>query len=167
MRFSVKLDMSEYKNSETVNFRRGDKMRYRKIFALLALAVLLVPVLAACGGPTNIDAALTTYKITLSQDSAKAGTIVFHVHNDATDLKHEFVIFKTDLPPDQLPLNAEGAVDEEGAGVTHIDEVEVEAGQAADLTVDLEPGNYVLICNINDNNEQHYMHGMYVGFTVK
>ena len=77
------------------------------------------------------------------------------------------MIFKTDLAPDQLPLNAEGAVDEAGAGVTHIDEVEVEPGQAADLAVNLEAGNYVMICNINDNNEMHYTHGMYQAFTVK
>jgi uncharacterized cupredoxin-like copper-binding protein len=43
----------------------------------------------------------------------------------------------------------------------------VEPGQASDLAVNLEPGNYVMICNINDNNEQHYMHGMHQAFTVK
>ena len=141
-------------------------MKSRKLLICLALMVLIVPVLTACG-PAKIDVALTTYKIEMSANSAKSGEIVFHVHNDATDLTHEFVIFKTDLPPDQLPLNAEEAVDEEGAGVTHIDEVELEVGQSADLTVNLEPGNYVMICNINDNNEMHYMHGMYVAFTVK
>jgi uncharacterized cupredoxin-like copper-binding protein len=146
---------------------RRNSMKSRRLIIWLALLVLVVPLLAACGGPQKIDAGLSTYKITLSQDSAKAGDIVFHVHNDATDLKHEFVIFKTDLPEDQLPVTPEGAVDEEGAGVTHIDEVEVEPGQAADLAVNLEPGNYVLICNINDNNEMHYMHGMHVAFTVK
>jgi uncharacterized cupredoxin-like copper-binding protein len=127
--------------------------------------ILLVPMLAACG-PQKVDAGLTTYKITLSKNTAKSGQITFHVHNDATDLKHEFVIFKTDLPEDQLPLTPEGAVDEEGQGVTHVDEVEVEAGEAKDLTVNLEPGRYVIICNINDNNEQHYMHGMHTVFTV-
>ena len=141
-------------------------MKSRKLFTFLALVILIVPVLTACG-PAKIDVALTTYKITMSKTSAKSGDIVFHVHNDATDLTHEFVIFKTDLPEDQLPLTAEDAVDEEGAGVTHIDEVEVEPGQAADLAVNLAPGNYVMICNINDNNEQHYMHGMHQAFTVK
>lgn len=141
-------------------------MKSRKVLNYLALAILFIPLLTACG-PSKIDATLTTYKIVLSQNSARAGDIIFHVHNDATDLKHEFVIFKTDLPEDQLPLTPEGAVDEEGAGVTHIDEVEVEAGQAADLQVNLEPGNYVIICNINDNNEMHYQHGMHVSFTVK
>lgn len=141
-------------------------MKSRKMLTFLALVILIVPVLTACG-PAKVDVALTTYKITMSKTSAKAGDIIFHVHNDATDLKHEFVIFKTDLPEDQLPLTADGAVDEEGAGVTHIDEVEVEPGQAADLQVNLQPGNYVMICNINDNNEQHYMHGMHQAFTVE
>jgi uncharacterized cupredoxin-like copper-binding protein len=141
-------------------------MNSRKLLICLALVILIVPVLTACG-PSKIDVGRTTYKITMSKTSAKSGDIIFHVHNDATDLTHEFVIFKTDLPADQLPLNSEGAVDEEGAGVTHIDEVEVEPGQASDLTVNLVPGNYVMICNINDNNEQHYMHGMYQAFTVE
>ena len=43
--------------------------------------------------------------------------------NDA-EQTHEFVIFKTDLPQDQLPTNSDGDVDEEGTGVTHIDEIE-------------------------------------------
>lgn len=141
-------------------------MKSRKLLTFLALVILIVPVLTACG-PAKVDVGLTTYKITMSKTSAKAGDIIFHVHNDATDLTHEFVIFKTDLPEDQLPLTADGAVDEEGAGVTHIDEVEVEPGQASDLTVNLAPGNYVMICNINDNNEQHYMHGMHQAFTVE
>jgi len=141
-------------------------MKSRKILTYLAFAILIIPLLTACG-PQKIDVALTTYKITMSKTTANAGDIVFHVHNDATDLTHEFVIFKTDLAPDAMPLNSEGAVDEEGAGVTHIDEVEVEVGQSADLAVNLEPGNYVMICNINDNNEMHYQHGMYQAFTVK
>lgn len=141
-------------------------MKSRKLLVLAALAILIIPVLSACG-PAKIDVALTTYKINMSATDARAGDIVFHVHNDATDLTHEFVIFKTDLPADQLPMNGEGAVDEEGPGVTHIDEVEVEPGQAADLAVNLEAGNYVMICNINDNNEMHYTHGMYQAFTVK
>jgi len=141
-------------------------MKSRKLSILLALFILIVPVLTACG-PTKIDVGLTTYAITMSKTSASSGDIVFHVHNDATDLVHEFVIFKTDLAADQLPTKDDGAVDEEGHGVTHIDEVEVEPGQASDLAVNLQPGNYVMICNINDNNEQHYMHGMYQAFTVK
>jgi uncharacterized cupredoxin-like copper-binding protein len=140
-------------------------MKSRKLLIIAALAILIIPVLSACG-PAKIDAALTTYKITLDKNSAPAGDIIFHVHNDATDLKHEFVIFKTDLPEDQLPTNDDGTVNEDGEGVTHIDEVELEPGESSDLEVNLDKGKYVLICNI-DSDEMHYQHGMHVAFTVK
>lgn len=143
-------------------------MKSRKLLVYLALVIMIVPVLTACG-PTTVDAALTTYKITLDKDSAPAGEITFHIHNDATDLTHEFVVFKTDLPADQLPLNDEGIVDEAagGSNLVLIDEKEdIEPGMSTDLTVNLESGNYVLICNI-DSDELHYTHGMYVPFTVK
>jgi uncharacterized cupredoxin-like copper-binding protein len=143
-------------------------MKSKRLVIFAALVILIVPVLAACG-PAKVDAALTTYKITLDKDSAPAGEITFHVHNDATDLTHEFVVFKTDFPADQLPLNDEGIVDEEagGAALVLIDEVEdVEPGMSKDLTVNLEAGNYVLICNI-DSDEMHYSHGMFAPFNVK
>jgi uncharacterized cupredoxin-like copper-binding protein len=134
---------------------------------LMVVALLATTALAGCSsGPSKVDVSLTTYVITLSTDSVKAGEVVFHVTNDATDLVHEFVIFKTDLPEDQLPLTAENIVDEEGAGITFINEVEdVAQGTSKDLTVTLEPGRYVLICNTAENN--HYTHGMHVVFNVK
>jgi uncharacterized cupredoxin-like copper-binding protein len=141
------------------------KMKSRRIVIFIGLFLLTAIGLSACS-QKPIDAALTTYGITLDNNTAKAGDITFHVHNDATDLTHEFVVFKTDLPEDQLPLTADGIVDEEADGVTAIDEVEdVEPGQSVDLTVTLDPGKYVLVCNV-DSDEQHYMHGMHVAFTV-
>ena len=141
-------------------------MNVKKLVPYLVLALLSVSILTACGSST-IDVGLNTYSITLAKSSASAGEITFHVHNDATDLTHEFVIFKTDLAQDQLPLTSEGIVDEEGSGLTVIDEVEdVEPGMSTDLTVTLDPGNYVLLCNI-DSDEMHYQHGMHVAFTVK
>jgi uncharacterized cupredoxin-like copper-binding protein len=143
-------------------------MKTLKSFQMLIVAAILaVSALAGCSsGPSKVDVSLTTYVITLSTDSVKAGEVVFHVTNNATDLVHEFVIFKTDLPEDQLPLTAENIVDEAGAGITFINEVEdVEQGTSKDLTVTLEPGRYVLLCNTAENN--HYMRGMHIVFTVK
>ena len=140
-------------------------MKSRKLVSVLVFVILLVPALTSCG-PKTIDAALTTYKITLSADYASAGEVTFHIHNDATDLVHEFVVFKTDLPADQLPLTAEGIVDEEATGITLIDEAEdIEMGTSKDLTVNLEAGNYVIVCNTAE--KQHYSHGMHVAFIVK
>ena len=142
-------------------------MKTPKSFQMLMVVVLLSAfALAGCGGPSKVDVSLTTYKITLSTASVKAGEVVFHVTNDATDLVHEFVIFKTDLPEDQLPLTAENIVDEAGAGITFINEVEdVAQGTSKDLTVTLEPGRYVLLCNTTE--KLHYQHGMHIVFTVK
>ena len=57
-------------------------------------------------------------------------------------------------------------MDEEGAGVTHVDEVaDMAVGQVSDLAVKLEPGRYVLVCNLSENS-QHYMAGMHIVFTV-
>ena len=141
-------------------------MKSQKLITSLAMALLIMPVLTACG-PTRVDVAMTTYKFTLDKNSVPAGEITFFVHNDAADLTHEMVIFKTDLPANQLPLNDEGIVDEEAAGLTLIDEAaDIEPGAHTNLTVNLEAGNYVLVCNI-DSNEMHYSHGMYAPFTVK
>jgi uncharacterized cupredoxin-like copper-binding protein len=143
-------------------------MKTRKSFQMLALVTVLVAsTLAGCAsGPSKVDVSLTTYKITLSTDNVKAGEVVFHVSNDAEDQVHEFVVFKTDLAEDQLPLTAEGIVDEEGAGMAFINEVEdVAQGTSKDLTVTLEPGRYVLLCNTSEN--LHYSHGMHIVFTVK
>ena len=98
--------------------------------------------------------------------------VSFAVHWIRAEI-HEFVIIKTDLEPDALPTAADGSVDEAGAGIEVIDEIEdIPAGESADpLAVDLEAGSYVLICNIVDEDvsppESHYQEGMHTAFTVE
>lgn len=133
--------------------------------AKIILCVVFALGLAACG-PQKVDVRLKSYGIELSANTVSAGNVVFHVSNVATDQMHEFVIFKTDLPEDQLPRTVDGNVDEEGAGVTHIDEVaDMAVGQVSDLTVKLDRGHYVLVCNLTENS-MHYMAGMHIVFTV-
>ncbi len=51
-----------------------------------------------------------------------------------------------------------------------VDEIEdIPVGETESLTVDLNAGNYVLICNIYDEEEQetHYSEGMRTAFTVQ
>jgi uncharacterized cupredoxin-like copper-binding protein len=132
----------------------------KRVVVLFAVAAL---VLAACSGDKGkVDVTLSDYKVELGSTSAPAGDITFNVTNDA-EQKHEFVVFKTDLAPDQLPLNADGDVDEEGEGVTHIDEIGgVPGGSSDSLSVNLEAGGYVLICNLPG----HYKQGMHAAFTA-
>jgi hypothetical protein len=54
--------------------------------------------------------------------------------------------------------------------MTVIDEIEdIPVGESQDLTVTLEAGDYVLICNIysEDEQESHYMMGMHIGFAAE
>jgi uncharacterized cupredoxin-like copper-binding protein len=111
----------------------------------------------------SVAAKLVEFKIELGATSAAAGPVTFALTNAGTTV-HEFVVFKTDLAPDKLPLAADGTeVDEAGAGLTLVDEVEdIAVGATASLPVDLATGHYVLICNI----PAHYTSGMHAEFTT-
>ena len=114
------------------------------------------------GTGTAVGVTEKDFAIALDSDSTSAGSISFNVDNEGPST-HEFVVFATDLEPDALPVGSDGNVDEEGEGVTHIDEIEdIGSGCQASLTVDLDAGNYVLICNLPG----HYKAGMNTAFTV-
>jgi uncharacterized cupredoxin-like copper-binding protein len=131
----------------------------RVLVVSFAGALLLLP---ACGGSGGVGVTLADYSVTPDESSAPAGDVTFDITNDA-EQTHEFVVFKTDLAEDQLPTNEDGDVDEEGEGVEHIDEIEdVAGGSTESLTVYLDAGNYVLICNLPG----HYRQGMHASFTV-
>jgi uncharacterized cupredoxin-like copper-binding protein len=154
----------------------------RPIVVVLGASLLL---LAACSpsssespsasggggeGGSTVEVTLQEFAVIVAETSAPAGSITFSVTNDGPDDVHEFVIVQTDLEPGDLPTDEHGAVDESGEGVTVIDEIEdLPVGETGEVTVDLEAGNYVLICNIYsaDENEAHYAEGMRTAFTVE
>jgi uncharacterized cupredoxin-like copper-binding protein len=131
------------------------------LFAALAIGATSC---SSDGG--GVGATLKDFSITLDETSAAAGEVPFNIQNDGPSA-HEFVVFKTDLAPDALPMtedeNGIAIVDEEGAGVEAVDEVEdINPDTSADLKVTLDAGGYVIICNLPD----HYQQGMHVGFTA-
>ena len=141
----------------------------KKSSLAIAIAILVVPILTACGPDRNIDVTEDSYSIKFENNKTTlpSGKLTFHVTNKATDQEHEFVIFKTDLTWDQMPTKSDGSVDEEGKGVTHIDEIGgIPAGQTKSLTVNLQPGKYIAICNLTDPSS-HFQAGMHYAFTVK
>jgi uncharacterized cupredoxin-like copper-binding protein len=131
---------------------------------VVAVAGLLV--LTGCGaddsgGGTAAGATVQEYKVVPTPDQAPVGRTTFEVTNKGKTT-HEFVVFKTDLAPDELPVK-DDAVEEDGPGVTLVDEIKaIEPGTTKKLTVELEPGKYVLICNL----PTHYGLGMHAAFTV-
>ena len=133
------------------------RVRFSVLFALLA-----IPALAACStGPNKIKVDLTSYKLGVSANSAKAGTVVFTVKNQTSDATHEMLIIKTDLAPDKLPMLSPDKVDETAIAIVGKME-DIPPGQGGDLSVNLTPGNYVFICDVDG----HYAHGMFSAFTV-
>lgn len=148
----------------------------KRAWMIVAIAASLALMAAACGGgdaeappsPTggtaggsNVSVTLEDFSVTADPASVAAGSTTFDVTNNGPS-EHEFVVFKTDLAPDALPL--EGAVvDETGEGLELIGEIEgIAAGSSESTTFDLQPGAYVLICNV----EGHYQSGMHTAFEV-
>ena len=127
-------------------------------------------VAAGCGGGgEDVSVTLQEFAVGSDPSSVSAGSVTFNLENKGPDDTHEFVVIRTDLDPTALPTDENGAVDETGAGIEVVDEVEeIPVGDTPTLTVDLTTGSYVLICNIFDEseNEAHYQEGMRTGFTV-
>lgn len=98
----------------------------------------------------------------VSAGKAKAGKVVFAIANFGT-MAHEFLVTKTTYGPGEIPVGANNRFDEEDPGITVIDEIkEWPVNEANVLTLDLEPGTYELLCNI----EGHYANGMHHSFEV-
>ena len=128
----------------------------------MVLGLALVTAGCSSDDDGGVGVTLADFTITADPDSASAGEVTFDVTNDA-EQTHEFVVFQTDLAADQLPTEEGGDVDEAGEGVELVDEIEdIEGGSTQSLTVNLDAGSYVLICNVPG----HYAQGMHAGFTV-
>lgn len=106
---------------------------------------------------------MATMSVTLDKDTVSAGKVTFNVTNASKDMIHELIVGHLTDPAKQLPYVASDAkVDEEGSD--HLGEVsELDPGKSGALILTLEPGTYVLYCNVAN----HYMAGMWTLLTVK
>jgi uncharacterized cupredoxin-like copper-binding protein len=114
------------------------------------------------GGQTTIGVSLREFSLGLSAGTAPAGSVTFNVSNDGT-IAHNFLVIKTDLAADALPMDQAGyMVDESQVNVVRkLPSMEHE--EAAAVKADLAAGRYVLICNV----ATHYETGMRVAFAVQ
>ena len=131
--------------------------------------VLAVCLLTSCGGGTSnppgaIQVGLEDFKVHLATATAQSGDLTFHVKNDGPST-HEINIDRTDLAADQLPLREDGlSVAEDSPDLTRIGSIEIiEAGDVANLKLNLPPGHYVLYCNL----EGHYLGQMHASLDVR
>ncbi len=147
----------------------------RKALALIAIGSLL----AACSKPggstgTTVTATLKEWEIKLSSADLKAGDITLNFTNNG-DKEHEFLVRKTDLKADSLPIVASGAdkdrVDETSSALTAVgnpSEIAVipSGTTGLSLRLTLQPGHYVVFCNLHVGDLLHYQKGMHTDFTV-
>ena len=151
---------------------------------LVALAVLAVALVAACGGDdddddtgaistpvasedddhedpaTTVSVGLDDFSVSPDVASVPHGEITFAAQN-VGGTPHELVVVKTDLAADQLPVDGAEVDESQLEVVVRISDIA--AGQSIAETADLEPGSYVLICNVPG----HYALGMTAGFTLE
>jgi uncharacterized cupredoxin-like copper-binding protein len=147
-----------------------------RVAATIAAAIALASGLGGCGRdydtasqPTTtaapdrtprVAARVGDYSIRLDRESAPHGNVSFDIRNDGR-VEHEFVILRSDRAASALPRTGD-AVAEDAAG-SRKDEVEAIApGRTVTLKAKLEPGRYVLICNLAG----HYARGMRAPFRV-
>ena len=126
----------------------------------------------------------STYFVKPAQKTVKAGTVTFAVTN-VGKLYHEFIVYSNadDVAAGDLPVNEEedeaDLVEEKIVGeaayatppIVPADRKPGDAdhriraeGWGAELTVDLEAGKYILLCNLSG----HYTKGkQYVDFTAE
>jgi uncharacterized cupredoxin-like copper-binding protein len=111
-------------------------------------------------GGATVAVALSEWAVAPEVASAGHGETTFTVANEGA-APHELVVVRTDLGAEELPTDA-GLVDESAVEVLGRTS-QMAAGTTEQLTVDLEDGSYVLVCNIPG----HYDLGMRVAFTVE
>ncbi|MCZ7529961.1 MAG: hypothetical protein M5U31_06220 [Acidimicrobiia bacterium] len=121
---------------------------------------------------TVIATDLREWAITPETDSVAAGSIGFATENTGAE-SHEMVVARAPSI-ESLPTADDGAVDEAAFSGDQelIGEVEAyPAGDACDGTFDMDPGDYVLFCNLVETEPDgtqvsHFAEGMATTFTV-
>lgn len=113
------------------------------------------PVAVAAGDKTDTEQFLTAVP-----DSVKAGPVTFTLTNTGTSKKHEMVVLKSDAAIDSLAVDPATNRVSEDASVGEVGETD--PGKTGTVTLDLKPGKYILVCNV----EKHYAQGMRAAFTV-
>jgi len=132
------------------------------------LVVLAVFASSACAAASPADTSevpaiyvdLSDYKIVTDHPTITGGHVVIGIRNHAS-MAHELKVIKTDLAPDQLPVDPGTAKASEDGKVGEL--LNITAGASRKLVLELTPGKYVLICNLVG----HYQLGMRVGLEVQ
>lgn len=114
-------------------------------------------------GTPGADMSQATMSVAVTAPELHAGKVTFDVTNGSTETVHEMIVAPVPSDGRTLPFDASmDRVDEDAAG--DLGEVsELDPGQSGSLTLDLQPGRYVLFCNVPG----HFDNGMWSIIDVK
>ena len=133
----------------------------------MRLLLVLSLLLAACDAapafqPADVQLVveMSDYKVVANLATVRAGATRIGVRNRGSQ-PHDLVVLRSDLAPDKLPYDVGKARADEPGLVGR--SKELRAGGTAAIDVTLEPGQYVLICNVAG----HYGLGMRVALRVE
>jgi uncharacterized cupredoxin-like copper-binding protein len=136
-------------------------MSNRRNTHTLVLAAL-VAIGAGCtstGGEDDVEVSLRDDAVTLTPATADTGSVTFAATNDGS-VTHEIEVFSGDVDPATLPIENNVASTD---GLELIDEIEdITPGASADLTIELDAGTYVVMCNLPG----HFEEGMHAVLEV-
>lgn len=119
------------------------------------------------GGASAVNGVMKEFSITSDKTVVAAGNVKFTIANKGK-MTHEFIVVKTDLAVNKLPMSkvpgATNKVDEDAHSLSFIGEIEhLLPGETDTKTFKLEPGNYVLFCNVAG----HYSAGQRIALKVQ
>ena len=135
-----------------------------------AAAVVVTVTGGACAGNSSkvaaaaprATAALSEWSVTLSSSTFRAGKYAFTIKNDGK-IEHELIAVRTTVALADLPLKADGDVNEEDPSVPNsTDGDNIASGKTQARTITLTPGTYVYMCNLPG----HFKAGMHELITV-
>jgi uncharacterized cupredoxin-like copper-binding protein len=148
---------------------------WRSTVSVTVVVGLAWSLVAGCGddnGGEEVNVVLSEFIVEPDKESVDAGEVTFVLDNQGGDT-HEFLVVEA-VSADDLAVDADGAFDEAAFGEDNLlGEVEdIESGDTAELTLDLEAGSYVLLCNVVEEEEtgeveSHFAEGMHTTFTVE
>ena len=146
--------------------------------ALLLLAAVTVLALAACQAPEarprtgtnggqspNVVVEVAEWSVRPNPGAVRAGELAFGIRNLGPTQEHELVVLRSNLPADELLMEAGvSQVDEEASGRVegYVAAHRLPPNGSTTTTFTLAPGQYVLFCNVPG----HYQAGMYGNLTV-
>jgi len=111
----------------------------------------------------NPDLTNASMGIKISSATVPAGEITFNAINSSKNIEHEMVVATLAGHENSVPYKANsGRVDENQPGMNLGEISELEPGESGSVTVTLDPGKYLLYCNVAG----HYASGMWVVLTV-